>query len=205
MSGRGTLLRVTHSEPQDEISAILERVDRGERSAVAELLEGAYAELRALAGSFFNDQRNNHTLQPTALVHEAFVKLTNGKSSRWESRKHFFVVAGKVMRQVLADHARGRSRDKRGGGWQRVTLSAAMDASAESAVDAVALEEALSQLDQLNRRHAQIVELRFLAGLTIDEVADVLEVSPRTVELDWRQARAWLRGQLAGDAPQRDE
>lgn len=184
-------------ETQAYITSVLEQVDAGDHSAVAELLEGAYAELRALAGSFFRDQRANHTLQPTALVHEAFVKLTNGKTMRWENRKHFFIVAGKVMRQVLADHAKGRLREKRGGDWQRVTLTGLAGANEGAELDAVALEAALAELDTLNRRHAQIVELRFLTGLTIDEVADVLGVSSRTVELDWRQARAWLRGRLS--------
>ena len=162
-----------------------------------------YAELRALAGSFLGRERAGHTLQPTALVHEAWIRLSAEDDSRWVDRTHFFRVAAQVMRRVLVDHARRRGRDKRGGGNRRLTLvtdiTPALDQTDE--LDLLALDDALVRLAELSAPQARVVELRFFAGLTVDEVAQTLEISPRTVANHWRLARAWLSRALSGEGP----
>ena len=185
-----------------EITEVLTRVGRGEKSAAAALLPLVYDELRALAGSYFRRQRPEHTLQPTALVHEAFVKLAGHTNAGWQSRAHFFAVAAKAMRQILADHARRKKAAKRSGGRQnRVTLSGLLTPTTdESQVDLIALDEAMANLAKLSSRQGRIVEMRFLAGLCEDEVAHVLGVTPRTVQRDWRMAKAFLRCELDGDS-----
>ena len=156
-----------------------------------------YAELRALAGSFLNRERADHTLQPTALVHEAWIRLSAQDGSRWSNRAHFFAVAAQCMRRILIDHARRKGRHKRGGELQRVTMVTDLTPSLEPAeVDVLALDEALQRLAELDARQAQVVELRFFAGLTVEEVAQALDVSARTVAGDWRLARAWLSREL---------
>jgi len=154
-----------------------------------------YGELRALARSFLGRERADHTLQPTALVHEAWIRLSAQDGSRWSDRKHFFAIAAQAMRRILIDHARRKQADKRGGDYQRVTLvtdfTPPMECSDEG-VDLLALDEALDQLAKLDARQARVVELRFFAGLTLEEVAEALDVSVRTVAGDWRMARAWL-------------
>lgn len=160
-----------------------------------------YDELRMLASSFFKRQQAGHTLQPTALVHEAYAKLVisgpeMSGESKWTSRAHFFAVAAKAMRQILANHARERRAAKRGGDWHRVTLSEALTPSGQRDLDLVALDEALEDLAALDERQARIVELRFFAEMTIEEISHVLGVSVSTVEREWRMARAWLSGRL---------
>ena len=183
----------------NEVTVLLGAIASGDNAAAGSLMPIVYDELRALAGAYFRGQRAGHTLEPTALVHEAFIRLTGNPDIAWESRGHFFAVASMAMRNVLADYARRVSAEKRGGGWSRVTLSSvASDGSAEA--DPVELMDALEKLEEIDERQARIVELRFLAGLTVDEAADLLGVSPRTVQLDWRMARAWLRRELAGGA-----
>jgi len=167
---------------------------------LGQLLPVVYEQLRALAGRYLDNQPPGHTLQPTALVHEAYAKLA-ASGATWSDREHFLALAATVMRQVLADHARGLSRQKRGGDWQRITVGgiASTDSEGRSQeIDLVALDGALRRLESLDSRQARIVELRFLAGMTVQEVAKVLGVSRRTVELDWRGARAWLRRELDG-------
>lgn len=178
------------------VTQILSELSGGSVDAADRLLPHVYEELRALAGSFFQSQRANHTLQPTALVHEAYMRLVRSDSS-WNSRKHFYDIAAMAMRQLLTDHARRQGRQKRGGDANRVTLSDAGEDS--TVVDIVALDDAMTRLSQLDPRQARIVELRFLAGLSVEETADVLETSARTVKRDWRVAKAWLRTQLSGD------
>ena len=170
------------------------------REALAGLLPDVYEQLRALAVSFFANQPRDQTLQPTALVHEVYLKLADG--GQWTDREHFLALAATVMRQVLTDHARGRSRKKRGADWQRVTIGVAAtpdDGDALEEFDLVALDRALSRLSEFDARQGRIVELRFLAGMKVGEIAAILGVSRRTVELDWRCARAWLRRELDGD------
>ena len=184
-----------------QVTQLLDEVDRGHTSAAEQLLPLVYDQLRALASSFFRRQRADHTLQPTALVHEAYAKLVGpaGEMSgeaRWTSRAHFFAVAAKAMRQILANHARDRRAAKRGGDWHRVTLSEALTPSGERDLDLVALDEALEALAALDERQARIVELRFFAEMTVEEIAHVLGVSVSTVEREWRMARAWLSARL---------
>ena len=186
----------------DDVTQMLTYAARGEESAVAKLLPLVYDNLRALAGSYLLNERGDHTLQPTALVHEAYMKLLGGEKSDWKDRAHFFAIAAGAMRQILADHARRKKAAKRGGGQHRVTLSGLKTpATTESQIDLIALDEALAELADLYPEQARIVEMRFLAGLTVDEVAHVLSVSKSTVERKWRMARAWLRRQLSGDTP----
>jgi len=170
--------------------------------ADVELLEAVYSELRAIAGSYFKSQDMNHTLQPTALVHEAFLKLVGSKATSWEGRAHFIAVAAMAMRQILTDHARHSRSAKRGGGAGRVTLTGVSLGDDKSDYDAIDIDEALTRLAEVDPRQARVTELRFFAGLTVQEAAIVLGVSDRTVEIDWRHARAWLRRELqGGDMP----
>ncbi len=181
---------------------MLARVREGEDSAVASLLPLVYGELRALAGAYFQRQDCDHTLQPTALVHEAYIKLVGPKDAGWESRAHFFAVAAKAMRQILTDHARRKKSAKRGGAAerQRVALSGIDTPVKPDEFDLIALEEALSRLTDIDERQCRIVEMRFLTGLTVSEVAEVMSLSSATVEREWRMAKAWLRRELSEDA-----
>lgn len=182
------------SDPQT-ITRLLRDIGDGRPQATEALLPLVYRELRGLAGSMFRDEREGHTLQPTALVHEAWMKL-GGHLERLDDRRHFFVVAAKAMRQVLADHARARGRVKRSASGRRVTLDGELGAGPTDGFDLVDLDDTLSRLAELNARHAEVVELRVLGGLTIAETAAVLGVSHGTVEADWFTARAWLRKAL---------
>jgi len=183
-----------------DVTQMLARVSRGERSAVNSLLPLVYDELRALGASFFQQQRREHTLQPTALVHEAFLKLVGPAEIEWQSRAHFFAVAAKAMRQILTDHARRKGAAKRGGAaWHKVTLSGLQTPVADTNIDLIALDEALSKLAEIDPRQVQVVEMRFLAGLKIEEVAEVMALSAPTIEREWRMARAWLRRELAAN------
>ncbi|MCA9293410.1 MAG: sigma-70 family RNA polymerase sigma factor [Phycisphaerales bacterium] len=164
------------------------------------LLPAVYEELRALASAYFGG-RGGSTLQPTAIVHEAYMKLARvGDASRaWESREHFLAVAARAMRQVLINHAEARRAEKRGGRWERVTLAGLDDTPSFGEVEPIDLADALAELEHLDERQCRVVECRFLAGMTIEETAAALSISKRTVELDWRMARAWLRTRLEGE------
>lgn len=175
---------------------ILEQIAEGDTAAVDRLLPMVYQELRALAGSYFRQQVASHTLEPTALVHEAFLKLVSTTDIRWEGRSHFFAVAAKAMREILADHARRKRAEKRGGDWQRITLSRLDSDQRHDEIDVLDLDAALKKLAELDERQARIIELRFFGGLTVEEAATVMGISPRTAEYDWRIARAWLRSEL---------
>ncbi|MFO0875295.1 MAG: ECF-type sigma factor [Phycisphaerales bacterium] len=162
-----------------------------------------YHDLRRIAASHLRGERRDHTLQPTALVNEAYLRLVGQHSTDWKDRVHFFAVASLVIRRVLVDHARERAAAKRGAGMARVPLDDADVACSAPDVDIVDLDDALTRLAELDARQARIVELRFFGGLTIDEVAGVLEVAGRTVDREWQCARGWLYAQLS-DAPGRD-
>lgn len=182
--------------PPPPVTLLLQRAREGDASASERLLPAIYDELHDVARGIFAGQRPGHTLQPTALIHEAWLKLV-GNLGTTNDRKHFFVVAAKAMRQVLADHARGRSRQKRGGDAARVTLGALVEPAADAGIDLVALDDSLRRLAARNERHARIAELRLLGALTIAEVAEELGLSPRTIEDDWAMTKAWLRRELA--------
>ena len=184
-----------------ETTQILADASRGDRSAADRLLPMVYDELRALAGSYLHAERPGHTLQPTALVHEAYLRLVDETSVDWNGRTHFFALAARAMRRILVDEARKRHSVKRGGDLKRITFSAEGTPAEAQLVDVLALEEALTRLGALDERANRVVELRFFAGLRVEETAHVLGVSARTVEADWRMARAWLSRQLTkGDA-----
>ena len=189
-------------DPRGQVTALLSRVRDQDDSAAAALLPMVYAELRALAGSYFAAQRPDHTLQPTALVHEAFVRLVGNEDLEFESRGHFFAIAAKAMRNVLADHARRHRALKRGGEGDRarMTLSGIASDSGEAEFDVADIDRALDELAALNERQARVVELRFFAGLTIEQIAGLLGVGKRTVDADWQFARAWLRSRLGRGA-----
>ncbi len=181
-----------------DATLILSQLRRGDGSAAARLLPLVYDQLRDLAGSYFRRQRPDHTLQPTALVHEAFLRLVNQKEAAWQDRAHFLATCAVAMRSILADHARQRAAAKRGGGWRRVTLSGVgvSGEETEAAINALDLEEALSELEALDARQVRIAEHRLFGGLTVEEIAYTLGVSRTTVENDWYMARAWLSGRL---------
>ncbi len=184
-----------------QITRLLETVRAGRASAAEQLLPLVYDELRALAASYFRDQRADHTLQPTALVHEAYAKMVKADGAadsrdQWTSRAHFFAVAAKAMRQVLSNHARDRNAAKRGGDRRRITLSEHVAVSNERDIDLLTLDEALAALAELDERQARIVELRFFGEVTAEEIGHVLGLSVSTVEREWRMARAWLSGRL---------
>jgi RNA polymerase sigma-70 factor (ECF subfamily) len=185
-------------ERTEHITLLLKDIDGGDTAARAKLVELVYDELRALAASYAAQQNPGHTLAPTALVHEAFLRLVGTSGPGWKDRSHFFAVAATAMRQILTDHARRKGADKRGGGeWQRISLSDANPAGPGEDADIAALDEALTRLAEADPRKHRVVELRFFGGLTVEEVAEELGVSVTTVESDWRAARAWLNSELS--------
>jgi len=186
--------------PQNQVTRLLAELDGGDRAAAERLFPLVYHELRALAGSFLAEQRPNHTLQPTALVHDAYLKMVNQPAGAFNSSAHFFAVAAKAMRQILTDHARKHAAAKRGGAdAHRVELHDEVAVTADRSIDLVALDEAMIRLAELDDRKARVVELRFFGGLTNEDVATLLGVSRATVADDWTVARAWLRSELARD------
>jgi len=187
-------------DSQNDITKILHRVEMDDDSAAAEVLPIVYDELRALAVSFFKSEDPNHTLQPTALVHEAFIKLAGKSRNDWKNRAHFFAIASKAMRWILKDHARRKKAIKRGGAQQKVTLSGIEEPSGEKPINLIALDESLAKLAERSPRTCRIVEMRFLAGLDEKEVAYVLDIALRTVQREWRVARAYLRCELSGES-----
>lgn len=160
------------------------------------LISMTYNELRALAQHYLKRERPGHTLQATALVHEAYMKLAAQKKTRFRNRQHFISIASLAMRRILTDHARGKAADKRGGDRQRITLTGVHEILARDEIDLIALDEALTDFAKIDERAAKVVELRFYAGLTIREAADLLGYSTTTIEDDWATARAWLRRAL---------
>lgn len=168
-----------------------------DRAALDAQLPAVYAELRALAGHYLNGERADHTLQPTALVHEAYLRLSQQHGVNWQDKAQLFGVAAQMMRRILVNHAEARNATKRGGLVTRVTLDESVSWGGDRELDIVALDEALTRLAQLDPRQARVVELRFFAGLSIEESAEVLNISPATVKREWSMAKAWLRAELA--------
>jgi RNA polymerase sigma factor (TIGR02999 family) len=182
---------------RQQVSRLLADWSREDPAARDALVAIVYKELQRLAHHYMQGERANHTLQTTALVNEAYLRLTDLTRMQWRDRAHFFAMAATLMRRVLVDHARDRARDKRGGG---VVFTALEDEpmAAPSSIDALALDEALDRLAAIDPQHARIVELRYFAGLTIEETSEALRISPATVKREWTFARAWLHHQLGG-------
>lgn len=188
-----------HPKPEgsdNSITALLSQLSQGDRTVEARLIPQIYEELHRAAARYMRAERPNHTLQPTALVHEAYARLVQQPQIAWQSRAHFFAVASGLMRHILVDHARARNAEKRGGVQHHVTLDDAILPIPNQSVDVLALHEAMENLAKLDGRQGRIVELHFFAGLSIEEIASVLQVAPRTVKRDWSMARAFLKGQL---------
>ncbi len=183
------------SSPAD-VTRLLQAWSDGDAAALDELLPVVYRELHRQAQRYMRGQSPGHTLQATALVNEAYLRLAGTDPVDWKSRAHFFGVAAKAMRSILVDHARARRASKRGGGAEPVTLAAADEAGAQQ-VEVLELDETLQRLADLDPRKANLVELRWFGGLSIEEAAEVLDVSPATAKREWRTARAWLRRELA--------
>jgi RNA polymerase sigma factor (TIGR02999 family) len=185
-----------HTDDTARLNLTLQQLVAGDPSAADRLFPVVYDQLRNLADRMLRGGRPDHTLQPTALVHEAFLKMVNQDQRSWQDRAHFLNVCALAMRQILINYARDQNADKRGGGWRRITLSGVFNDAQTLDVDAGALHAALEQLAQLNPRHYQVVVARFLGGLSVEEAAHVLGVTERTVKRDWRTARVWLALQL---------
>ncbi|HSD45758.1 MAG TPA: sigma-70 family RNA polymerase sigma factor [Pyrinomonadaceae bacterium] len=179
------------------ITQLLVDWGKGDQAALEKLMPLVYDELRRLASNYLRRERASHTLQPTALVNEAYLKLVDQRNAKWQNRAHFFGISAQLMRRILVDHARQHQAAKRGGSnQQRLSITSAEQVAKQPEVDLLALNEALEELTQMDPQQAQIVELKFFGGLSIDETAEVLGISHATVERDWKMARAWLRRQL---------
>jgi RNA polymerase sigma factor (TIGR02999 family) len=181
---------------RQQITDLLVKWSNGDRSALDKLIPQVYDELRRLAHYHMSKERQGHTLQTTALIHEAYERLVDYREMRWQDRKHFFAVAAQVMRRVLVEHARSRNRVKRGGLSTRVPLDEAALLSPQESLEMVALDEALTELEAVHPRQKQVVELRFFGGLSNEEIAEVLDIHPNTVTRDWNLAEAWLRREI---------
>ena len=188
----GTLGESVPSATSNSVTQLLARWNDGDTSARDALVPLVYGELRKIARRCIAGQRSDHTLQPTALVHEAYLRLARHDSADWRDRVHFFAIAAQMMRQILVDHARKRASLKRGGNAITVLVDDAQPASREKSLDLLALDDAMKQLALLDPRQSQIVELRFFAGLSIEETAVVVNISPATTKREWATARLWL-------------
>ena len=187
---------MTAPSPRD-VTQLLKAWNNGEQAALEQLMPLVYNELHRLAHRFMGRERNAHTLQSTALVHEAYGRLIDLKSVSWQNRAHFFAVSAQLMRRILVDYARSRSYSKRGGEWRQVPLNEAVAVFQDRRTDIVALDDALRTLADIDPRKARVVEMRFFGGLSIKETAEVLNVSQETVLRDWRLAKVWLLRQLS--------
>jgi RNA polymerase sigma factor (TIGR02999 family) len=180
----------------DEVTLMLIRWSNGERDALDQLIPVVYGELRRLASRTLRRERRDHTLQPTALVHEAYLRLIDQRSVNWQNRSHFFAIASQAMRRIVVDHARRHNAVKRGGDNLKVELEAAMLLPGAKDVDVVRLDDALTALAAFDPQQGRIVELRFFGGLSIEQTAEVIGISPATVKRDWSMAKAWLHREL---------
>jgi RNA polymerase sigma factor (TIGR02999 family) len=188
-------------ESSSSITALLVRWRSGDQQALDALMPLVYDELRRVAQHYLRRERSDHTLQSTALVHEAYLRLAGQSQPQWQNRAHFFGIAAHLMRQILVEHARGRGAAKRGGNALRLELDESLATAQQTDVDVIALDVALQQLSELDAQQGRIVELRFFGGLTIEDTSEVLGVSPATVKRDWVTARAWLFRAMKGEAP----
>ncbi|HEY9404005.1 MAG TPA: sigma-70 family RNA polymerase sigma factor [Pyrinomonadaceae bacterium] len=184
-------------ENSKQITQLLEQWSNGAAEVLDDLMPLVYMELRRQASGYLRRERSNHTLQPTALINEAYLKLIDQRDVKWQNRAHFFAIAAQAMRRILVDYARERNREKRGGTAENLPLDEAFTiVSREKNVDLVALDEALNKLATYDERQAKVVELRYFSGLSIDETAEVLNVSNVTVRRDWNMAKAWLHQEI---------
>ena len=183
-----------------DVTQLLQQWSDGQEQALDRLLPQIHAELRQLAASYLRRERADHTLQPTALVNEAFLKLVDQRAARWQNRAHFFGIAAQAMRRILVDHARAHAASKRGGAMRKVPLDDASLTGPGPDVDLLALDEALTRLAALDPQQSRVVELRFFGGLTMEETAEVMHISPATVGREWRMAKAWLSAELGPTA-----
>ena len=198
MRGAGNLiLMTTLSKPN--VTELLQEWQQGDREALDRLTPLVYDELRRIAHAYVQRERSGHTLETTALVNEAYLRLAGGQNVNWQNRAHFFAVTAQVMRHILIDHARKRHYMKRGGEAQQVSLDEASAMTEVRASELVALDEALDELAKLDPRKSRVVELRYFGGLSLEETADVLEISMMTVRRDWRAAKAWLYKTVTSD------
>lgn len=179
-----------------DVTALLIELSQGDQAAAEKLIPLVYGELKNMARRFMRRERPDHTLQTTALVHEAYLRLVQQRRTDWQSRSHFFGIAAQMMRRILLDYARGHLREKRGGTSQLIPLNEAFAFSVEQSEELVKLDEALKRLALLDPRQSKIVELRFFGGLSVEETSEILGISPKTVKRDWAVAKAWLHGEL---------
>jgi RNA polymerase sigma factor (TIGR02999 family) len=184
------------SEPPQDITALLGKWQGGDQNALSALTPLVYNELRRLAQSYLKRERANHTLQGTALVHEAYLRLVDQRQVQWRNRNHFFALSAELIRRILVDHARAKMAGKRGGDQVRLSLEEGMEPAAEGDIDLIALDDALQLLASKDPQQSRIVELRYFAGLKIEETAEVLNISPATVKRDWAMARAFLKREM---------
>lgn len=188
------------NSPDEDITGLLHRWSDGDRDALDKLTPVIYEECRGIAARLLRGERSEHTLSPTALVNELYLLLIDQRRARWESRRHFFNVTAQLMRRILVDYARSRGASKRVGGRVMISLSQAAETPDDSPdVDVLALDAALDRLGELDPDQVRIVELRFFAGMTVEEIAQVLDRSSRTVKREWQLAKAWLYRELHGD------
>ena len=192
--------RLLASTPPAAVTELLLAWSDGDNGALERLVPLVEAELRRLARAHMGKERRGHTLQTTALVNEAFLRLTDARRVRWQDRAHFLGISARLMRRVLVDHARARGYRKRGGDRQRVTLHEGVAVSTDPALDVVALDRALDALAAVDARKSRVIELRFFGGLSVEETAEVLHLSPDTIKRDWRLAKLWLLRELEGEA-----
>lgn len=187
-------------QQQKSITQILQEYKNGQRESLDELLPFVYDELRGLAKKYLSRERTNHTLQPTALVHEAYLRLLGQKEIEWQNRAHFFGVSARLMREILIEHARMKSRQKRGGEFKtQIALDDAVSFSNRKELDVVAVDDALSKLEKLDERQARVVEMKFFGGMTIEEIGEVLEISQATVKREWSTAKLILYKMLESE------
>lgn len=181
----------------DNITALLVGYGRGDKEALDKLMPVVYDELRRQAARYLRREQAGHTLQTTALIHEAYVRLVDQRNVQWQNRAHFFGIAAQMMRRILVDHARTKRRAKRGGSDVKVSLADATIPVKERDLDVVALDEALTRLAEIDEQQSRVVELRFFSGLTVEETAEVMGISPATVKRDWSMAKAWLHREIS--------
>jgi RNA polymerase sigma factor (TIGR02999 family) len=185
--------------PPSEVTQLLLAWSDGDNSALEKLIPLVYDELRRLARRYMVRERSGHTLQTTALVNEAYLRMVDLKEVQWQNRAHFFAVSAQLMRHILVDFARSRGYKKRGGGTVQIPIDDALDVSTHEPSDLIALDDALNSLAEIDARKSKVVEMRFFGGLSVEETAHVLKVSPETVMRDWKMAKVWLLREISGD------